>query len=122
MKVDRIFLHTAVGQPGSIRWPKGLATQLEQAVATLRLVERTGATVQDSAEVAAVLYDLTMAIPNLPPRLIPGEWGELDEEAVEEDEEAEKEPQDLTHSQLDIVREPFGKRRAVDPDDETEAD
>ena len=57
------LLRASLGRPDTIRWPRGLAARLERAVATLRLVERTGATVQDAAEVAAALYDLASAIP-----------------------------------------------------------
>jgi hypothetical protein len=76
------LLRASLGQPDTIRWPVGLSARLERAVATLRVVERSDATVQDSAEVAAALYDLAMAIPNLPPKLVPGDWGELDEGAI----------------------------------------
>jgi len=79
--VENLF-RASLGHPDTIRWPVGLATQLQRAVAALRVVERSGATVQDAAEVAAVLYDLAMTIPNLPPHLVPGEWGGLDEDAV----------------------------------------
>ncbi|MHC4136599.1 MAG: hypothetical protein ACYS0K_16695, partial [Planctomycetota bacterium] len=49
--------------------------------------------------------------------------GGLDEEADDRaDEETEEEPQDITHSQLDIVRRRLGKRPAAEPSDETEAD
>jgi hypothetical protein len=76
------LLRASLGQPGRIRWPAGLTGRLARAVATLRVVERSGATVQDSAEAASVLYDLAMSIPNLPPQRVPGEWVALDEEAV----------------------------------------
>lgn len=76
------LLRASLGQPETIRWPKGLAARLKRAISALRWVERTGATVQDSAEVAIVLYDLAIAIPNLPPRLVLGKWDELDEEAL----------------------------------------
>jgi len=76
------LLRAALGRLDTIRWPVGLAARLERAVATLRVVERAGATVQDAAEVAALLYDLAMAIPNLPPQLVTGDWHELDEDAV----------------------------------------
>jgi hypothetical protein len=76
------LMRDSLDQPDRIRWPRSLATRLERAVATLRVVKRPGATVQDSAEVAAVLYDLAIAIPNLPPRLVPHDWGELDADAV----------------------------------------
>ena len=79
--VENLLL-ASLGRGDPIRWPLRLAAGLEQAVATLRLIEQPGATVQDAAEVAAGIYDLAIRIPNLPPHLVPGEWGELDEDAV----------------------------------------
>ncbi len=76
------LLRASLRRPDTIRWPRGLASRLERAVASLRLVERPGATVQDAAEVAAALYDLAIAIPNLPPERAPGAWSELDEHAI----------------------------------------
>jgi nitric oxide reductase activation protein len=76
------LLRASLGRPDTIRWPRGLAARLERAVAALRLVERTGATVQDAAEVAAALYDLASAIPNLPPERLSADWSELDEHAA----------------------------------------
>jgi len=76
------LVRASLGQPDTIRWPLGLAARLGRAIATLRLVAQEGATVQDSAEVAARLYDLAIAIPNLPPHRVPVEWGELDADAI----------------------------------------
>jgi len=76
------LLRASLGRPDTIRWPRSLASRLERAVATLRLVDRPGATVQDAAEVAAALYDLSSAIPNLPPERLSADWSELDEHAA----------------------------------------
>ena len=76
------LLRASLGHLDTIRWPVRLAAGLAQAVAALRVIERDGATVQDAAEVTAALYDMAMAIPNLPPHLVPGEWEKLDEDAV----------------------------------------
>jgi len=76
------LVRVSLGHPQDVLWPAGLAARLERAVATLRLVGRDVATVQDSAEVAAALYDLAIAIPNVPPERAPGAWSALDEEAV----------------------------------------
>jgi nitric oxide reductase activation protein len=73
------LLRASLGRPDTIRWPRGLAARLERAVATLRVVERAGATVQDAAEAAAALYDLAMTIPNLPPPQAPADWSTPDE-------------------------------------------
>jgi hypothetical protein len=79
------LLRASLGQPEAIRWPAVLTARLRDAIARLRVVETTGATVQDAAEVATALYDLAVAIPNLPPWVVPGEWVELDEGATPED-------------------------------------
>jgi hypothetical protein len=76
------LVRVSLGHPQDVLWPAGLAARLERAVATLRLVGRDVATVQDSAEVAAALYDLAIAIPNVPPERAPGPWTPLDEEEV----------------------------------------
>jgi hypothetical protein len=76
------LVRASLGQAETIRWPVGLAARLERGVATLRVLERNGATVQDAAEAAALLYDLAIAIPNLPPHRIMEDWGGLDEDAV----------------------------------------
>jgi hypothetical protein len=76
------LLRASLGRLDTIRWPVGLAARLEQAVAALRVVERASATVQDAAEVAALLYDLAMAIPNLAPQRVASDWRELDEDAL----------------------------------------
>ncbi len=76
------LLRASLGHLDTIRWPVRLTAGLAQAVAALRVIERAGATVQDAAEVTAALYDMAMAIPNLPPHLVPGEWEKLDEDAV----------------------------------------
>jgi nitric oxide reductase NorD protein len=86
MPLRRAFVENLVraslGQADTICWPKGLEARLEPAIAALRVVERAGATVQDTAEVAAALYDLAIVIPNLPPQRFPVEWSELDEDAI----------------------------------------
>jgi nitric oxide reductase activation protein len=38
--------------------------------------------VQDAAEASAALYDMAIAIPNVPAHRVPGDWGGLDEDAV----------------------------------------
>jgi len=76
------LLRASLGRPDAIRWPRGLAARLERSIATLRLVERPGASVQDAAEVAAALYDLAIAIPNLLPQRARADWSELDEDAL----------------------------------------
>jgi hypothetical protein len=50
---------------GHDRWPVAYREEMRRASAALKVVEQPGATVQDSAEVAAALYDIAMAIPNI---------------------------------------------------------
>jgi nitric oxide reductase NorD protein len=76
------LLRASLGRPDLIHWPEGLRARLERAVAILRVMERTGATVQDAAEAAALLYDLAITIPNLPPHLVATRWSDLDEGAI----------------------------------------
>jgi hypothetical protein len=76
------LLRASLGRPDMIHWPEGLAARLERAVATLQVIERTEATVQDAAEVAALLYDLAITVPNLPTHLVSTRWNELDEDAI----------------------------------------
>jgi hypothetical protein len=76
------LLRASLGRTDAIRWPLDLAGRLGRAIATLRVVLQKGATVQDSAEVAARLYDLASAVPNLPSHRVPARWGELDADAI----------------------------------------
>lgn len=64
----------SLGRRDLMRWPADKADQLASAVTTLQIVERRGATVQDSAEVAAILYDAAASLPNVPPRESGGGW------------------------------------------------
>ncbi len=76
------LLRASLGRLDTIRWPAGLAARLAHAVFTLRLAGQVDATVQDSAEAAARLYDLATGLPNIPARLVPGDWEGLDEDAI----------------------------------------
>jgi nitric oxide reductase activation protein len=73
------LLRASLGRQVEIRWPSGLAPRFERCVATLRLVERSDATVQDAAEAAALLYDTAIEIPNLSPQPTPTAWSEDEE-------------------------------------------
>lgn len=66
----------------SIRWPIGITSFLSNCISALRSVTKSGATVQDSAEVAALLYDLAIEIPNIPASSIQQEWVGIDESQI----------------------------------------
>ena len=74
------LLRASLGRPEMILWPGSLQPLMRDGIAALRVVERERATVQDSAEVAAALYDLAVGIPNIV-------WGPGDQQWEEPDEE-----------------------------------
>ena len=59
------LLRASLGRPDTMRWPTAFREYLNEGLGALRLVEQPGANVQDSAEVAAALYDIAAAIPNI---------------------------------------------------------
>src|SRR5690606_554230 len=76
------LLRESLGRPDTIRWPVAFREYLTQGLAALKVVCQEGATVQDSAEVAASLYDIAIAIPNVVAPVTDGkfEWdGPTDE-------------------------------------------
>ena len=58
------LLRASLGRRDTLRFPREHIPVLTTALNTLAVVERPGATVQDSAEVAAALYDIAVALPN----------------------------------------------------------
>ncbi|MPZ98448.1 MAG: VWA domain-containing protein [Dehalococcoidia bacterium] len=68
------LLRASLGRPDTIRWPASLNSFLEQGLGALKVVEQRGASVQDSAEVAASLYDLAVSIPNVVHNLPEEDW------------------------------------------------
>ena len=75
-------LRASLGRPDTIRWPGTLQDTLAKALAALKLVEQAGANVQDSAEVAASLYDIASRIPNIPQDAVDADWLPPDEEMI----------------------------------------
>lgn len=76
------LLRASLGRPDTIRWPETLQDTLAKALAALKVVEQAGASVQDSAEVSASLYDIAMRIPNIPQDAVDAEWLPPDEEMI----------------------------------------
>ncbi len=92
-KVEEMALRTAfvenllresLGRPDTIRWPVAFREYLAQGLQALKIVEQETASVQDSAEVAATLYDIATAIPNIVAPLSDGkyEWDGPTEEML----------------------------------------
>jgi nitric oxide reductase NorD protein len=77
------LLRASLGRPDTIRWPQTLQGTMGQALAALKVVEQRDATVQDAAEVATVLYDLAVRIPNIPQEAIDIDWVPPDEEMIQ---------------------------------------
>ena len=75
------LLRTSLGNPEGIEWPARHRGLLREGIAALRIVEQPGATVQDSAAVAAALYGLAASLPN---ERLGGEeqWVAADEEML----------------------------------------
>jgi hypothetical protein len=64
-----------------VRWPREQLQTMRRAVALLRLVQHAEATVEDTAEVTLLLYDLLAQVPNvLLNEIDPEGWTELGEE------------------------------------------
>ncbi len=75
------LLRASLGRPDGIEWPLRHRGVLRQGLAALRVAEQPGATVQDSASVAAALYRLAASLPN--ERLGgDGQWVAPDEETL----------------------------------------
>ena len=80
------LLRASLDQPETVLWPADVGDDLDpllrDGLAALRLVEREQATIQDSAEVAAALYDLAARIPNIRLRSEAGAWETPPEETI----------------------------------------
>ena len=76
-------LLASLGAPQSMRWPRSLNEHLRRGVAALKVVELPDATVQDSAEVAAALYDIAIAIPNVSQSQADGKFEPVGEDMYE---------------------------------------
>ena len=74
------LLRSSLGVPETMRWPQSLTEYLRRAIAALKVVELPDATVQDSAEVAAALYDIAIAIPNVSEAFADGKFEPLSED------------------------------------------
>ena len=76
------LLRASLLRADTIRWPQPLQGLLGEGLAALKVAEQPGATVQDSAEVAAALYDIADRIPNLVADLPEDDWVAYDEDWV----------------------------------------
>lgn len=76
------LLRISLGRPDTVRWPNALQAHLGRAIGALRVIEQDGATVQDSAEVSAAIYDIAVSIPNILADVPEGDWVMADEEML----------------------------------------
>ncbi len=74
------LLRSSLGAPETMRWPQSLNEYLRRGIAALKVVELEGATVQDSAEVAQAIYDIAVAIPNVPESYADGKFDAVSED------------------------------------------
>jgi nitric oxide reductase NorD protein len=75
------LLRVSLDGPEFVRWPREQLDTMRRAVGLLRLVQHAETTVEDTAEVTLLLYDLLSTIPNI--RIDsdePDEWTEMGEE------------------------------------------
>jgi nitric oxide reductase activation protein len=68
------LLRASLNHHESLRWPATLQPVLTTALGLLNIATRPGATVQDTAEIAALLYRLAHDIPNVPARRVADKW------------------------------------------------
>ena len=74
------LLRASLGVPEAIRWPRAMDQYIHDGLAALKIVELAGATVQDSAEIAAAIYDIAARIPNIPEPIGDGKFEERTED------------------------------------------
>ena len=77
------LLRASLGRHDRILWPRELNGILSDGLAALAVVEQPGALVQDSAEVAAALYDLIERIPNIVNPFDDEDWVPPDQEMLQ---------------------------------------
>lgn len=76
------LLRVSLARPETVRWPTTLQEYLLRGIAALKVIEQPGATVQDSAEVAAAIYDIIVSLPNIVADLPEGDWVAPDEDMI----------------------------------------
>ncbi|GMU41456.1 MAG: hypothetical protein AMXMBFR23_23220 [Chloroflexota bacterium] len=78
------LLRASLGRTDTIRWPSAFREYLAEGLGALKLLEQPDANVQDSAEVAASLYDIAASIPNITAPISDGkfDWAGPDEDML----------------------------------------
>lgn len=76
------LLRCSLGHIDSVRWPEPLQEVLLASITALHIVYNKPATVQDSSEVAAFIYDLAVKIPNVPSAQVEMIWQAINREIV----------------------------------------
>ena len=77
------MLRASLSQPQTIRWPGEQRQSMVQGLSTMALINEAGATVQDSATVARLLYGLAVRIPSVVDAYEPGDWEEIEEDILD---------------------------------------
>ncbi len=90
------LLRASLGRADAVRWPAPFVPTMARGLALLRMVARTGATVQDSAEVTARLHDLAAGIANVNAKTLVTTWVPIDDADIDAALEApEPDPIDI---------------------------
>jgi len=76
------LLRASLKRTDATRWPQVMRHFLADGIGALRVIEQVDATVQDSADVAATLYDLALRIPNTLADGPAEDWAEADDEMI----------------------------------------
>ena len=76
------LLRASLGHRETVRWPEEGIEQMTQAVDALQLMTRFDASVADSVEIAAWLFDIAVALPNFSARVLGNTWLPLPQGSV----------------------------------------
>ena len=76
------LLRASLGRPDTVRWPEPFVPTMARGLALLGIVTGPGATVQDTAEVTGLLYDLAAGILNVNAKTLVTKWITIEEEAI----------------------------------------
>ena len=77
------LLRASLQQPQTMRWPTELMPYMARAINELATIEQPGADVQDSAEVAAAIYEVVGSLPNIAGTYAEEDWADVDAEMIQ---------------------------------------
>ncbi len=76
------LLRWSLGRADTVRWPEPFSATMARGLALLRIVTLAGATVQDTAEVTARLYDLAAGVANVNAKTLVTTWVPITDDAI----------------------------------------